>query len=72
MLVAGLQAAGWQGVENRRSVITEFHFILMPGSHHDRQKPESLVGVASTERGAGLRGTAMPVRSTEVASTTRP
>ena len=53
----GAEAAGSEGVESRRNVIIGFHFVLMPGSHHNRQKPESPVGVASREPGAGLRGT---------------
>ena len=48
------------GVESRRDVIIGFHFILMPGSHHNRRDSESPVGVASTEPGAGLRGSAAP------------
>ena len=60
MHFAGLQAAVSEGVEDRQSVIIEFHFILMPGSHNDRQNSESPVGVASREPGSGPRGSAMP------------
>jgi hypothetical protein len=52
----GLRAEGVGGSENRRKVIIGFHFILMPGSDHDRQDSESPVGVASKERGPRLRG----------------
>ena len=40
MHFAGLQAAVSEGVENRQSVIIEFHFILMPGSHNDRARSD--------------------------------
>jgi hypothetical protein len=47
-------------MDNATNVIIGFPFTFMPGSHHNRQKPESPVGVASRESGAGLRRSAMP------------
>jgi hypothetical protein len=60
MVFARLTAAGSREVENRRTVLIGFHFILMPGSHHSRQKPESSVGVALRWPRTGLRGCAAP------------
>ena len=64
MLFAGLQAAVSERVENRQSVIIEFHFILMPGSHREPE-PQFAAWAASREPGAGLRANAMPVWRTE-------
>jgi hypothetical protein len=60
MFFVGLRVAGWGEVENRRNVITGFHFVLMPAWHHDRQKPELAVGVVSREHSTGLQGSAVP------------
>jgi hypothetical protein len=57
-------------MDNATNVIIGFPFTFMPGSHHNRQKPESPVGVASTESGAGLRRSACRVWSAAGASTT--
>ena len=71
MLFAGLQAGGVGGSENRRNVIIGFHFILMPGSHNDRQNPNWPLGLRRGSPGLGLRGSAMPGVEHGTASTTR-
>ena len=53
MLFAGLRAERSGGVESRRNVIIGFHFVLMPGTHHDCRLAESPVGVASRQPGRG-------------------